>query len=115
MILDFSMLVRECLFLVGYISGNRSFPKPLKKDEEREYIRRMGQGDEEARQKLIEHNLRLVAHIAKKYASSPRVDSDDLISIGTIGLIKGVSSFDEKKSSGLASYVSRCVENVKLT
>ena len=115
MFFDFSMLIRECLVLVGYISGNKSFPKPLKKEEEREYIKRMSNGDETARQKLIEHNLRLVAHIAKKYASTPRVDSDDLISIGTIGLIKGVSSFDESKSTGLASYVSRCVENVTIT
>ena len=111
MIFGFAELIKNCLLLMGYISGGKSFPKPLSKDEEKKYIELMAKGDENARQKLIEHNLRLVAHIAKKYAATPRVDTDDLISIGTIGLIKGVSSFKSEKGTGLASYVSRCVEN----
>ena len=115
MIFGFAELIKNCLLLMGYISGGKSFPKPLSKDEEKKYIELMAKGDEDARQKLIEHNLRLVAHIAKKYAATPRVDTDDLISIGTIGLIKGVSSFKSEKGTGLASYVSRCVENVIIT
>lgn len=111
MLLGFAAIIKECLLLIGYVSGGKSFPRPLSKEEEKHYIELMEQGDEEARTKLIEHNLRLVAHIAKKYVNSSRVDSDDLISIGTIGLIKGVSSFDSKKSTSLASYTSRCVEN----
>lgn len=111
MLLGFAAIIKECLLLIGYVSGGKTFPKPLSKDEEKYYIEQMEKGDEDARSKLIEHNLRLVAHIAKKYSNSKRVDSDDLISIGTIGLIKGVSSFDSKKSTSLASYTSRCVEN----
>lgn len=111
MLLGFAAVIKECLLLIGYVSGGKSFPRPLTKDEEKHYIELMEQGDEDARTKLIEHNLRLVAHIAKKYVNSTKVDNDDLISIGTIGLIKGVSSFDSKKSTGIASYISRCVEN----
>lgn len=111
LLLGFAALIKECLVLIGYVSGGKSFPKPLPKEEEKKYIALMEQGDEEARSKLIEHNLRLVAHIAKKYVNNAKVDSDDLISIGTIGLIKGVSTFDSSKNTGLASYTSRCVEN----
>lgn len=111
LLLGFAAIIKECLLLIGYVSGGKSFPKPLTKEDEKKYIALMEKGDEDARGKLIEHNLRLVAHIAKKYANNPRVDSDDLISIGTIGLIKGVSSFDSSKNTGLASYTSRCVEN----
>ena len=87
-----------------------SFPKTLSKQEETELLERMGNGDEEAKRKLIEHNLRLVAHIAKKYYGSA-VDQDDLISIGTIGLIKAISSFKPVKGIRLATYASRCIDN----
>ena len=88
----------------------QSFPQPPSAKEEREYLKRCRAGDKDARNSLIERNLRLVAYIAKKYASMDR-DMEDLISIGTIGLIKAVDSFDESKGIRLASYASRCVEN----
>lgn len=88
----------------------QSFPQPPSAKEEREYLRRCQAGDKEARNMLIERNLRLVAYIARKYCSMER-DMDDLISIGTIGLIKAVDSFDESKGIRLASYASRCIEN----
>ena len=87
-----------------------SFPRPLRAEEEREYLERFAQGDLEARNKLIEHNLRLVSHILKKYYVQAS-DQDDLISIGTIGLIKGISTFKPDKNVRLATYASRCVEN----
>ena len=86
-----------------------SFPKPLSAEEERECLLRCQAGDMEARNKLIEHNLRLVAHIAKKYSGSVR-DHEDLLSIGAIGLIKGISSFDPTKGTRLATYAARCVD-----
>ncbi len=95
--------------LLSYVSGN-SFPKPLSAEEERHYIKLYRQGDESAKDVLIEHNLRLVAHIAKKYTNSIP-DSEDIISIGTIGLIKGISSFDPSKGTRLATYAARCVDN----
>lgn len=88
----------------------RSFKKPLKAEEERKYLKMYRDGDEAAKEKLIEHNLRLVAHIVKKYNSQDR-DLDDLISIGTIGLIKAVNTFDEKKGGRLVTYAARCIEN----
>jgi RNA polymerase sporulation-specific sigma factor len=88
----------------------QSFPQPPSAKEEKEYMRRCHQGDKEARNLLIERNLRLVAYIARKYSAKER-DMDDLISIGTIGLIKAVDSFDENKGLRLASYASRCIEN----
>ena len=88
----------------------RSFKKPLKAEEERYYLKMYRDGDEKAKEKLIEHNLRLVAHIVKKY-NSPDRDLDDLISIGTIGLIKAIITFDPEKGNRLAAYASRCVEN----
>ena len=87
-----------------------SFPKPLTAQEERHYLERSSKGDTEARNILIQHNLRLVAHIMKKYYANSS-DQEDLISIGTIGLIKGISTFDPSKSSRLATYAARCVEN----
>ena len=98
------------LFFTLSLSGTGSFPKPLKPEEERKYLERMAQGDMAARNKLIEHNLRLVAHIVKKYYSQTG-DQDDLISIGTIGLIKGISTFKPDKNVRLATYASRCIEN----
>ena len=95
------------------LSGG-SFPKPLSAKEERYYLERAAQGDLEARNTLIERNLRLVAHIMKKYYT-PEADQEDLISIGTIGLIKGVSTFDASKGARLATYAARCVENAILS
>lgn len=86
------------------------FPEPLSSEEEKNYLIQMSKGDEEARNILIERNLRLVAHIAKKYTTT-NVDQDDLISIGTIGLIKGINSFNVEKGSRLSTYVSRCIDN----
>jgi len=103
-------LMMNGLFFSLSLSGTGSFPKPLKAEEERECLERMAQGDIQARNKLIEHNLRLVAHIVKKYYSQTG-DQDDLISIGTIGLIKGVSTFRPDKNVRLATYASRCIEN----
>lgn len=91
-----------------------SFPKPLSEEEESECIEKYKNGDTDARNILIEHNLRLVAHVAKKYTSSGRiasVDFDDIISIGTIGLIKGIDSFNADKNVRLATYAARCIEN----
>ena len=96
--------------LFGYIQSNQLFPEPLRSEEEAIYLEKFKSGDEEARNILIERNLRLVAHVCKKY-SSTNVDNDDLISIGTIGLIKGINSFDQEKGVRLATYVSRCIDN----
>lgn len=88
----------------------KAFPKPLTTEDEKYYLNRLKAGDEKARQILIEYNLRLVAHIVKKY-QSPEDDMEELISIGTIGLIKAVDTFDHEKASKLATYAARCVEN----
>jgi RNA polymerase sporulation-specific sigma factor len=88
----------------------KSFPKPLSTKEEADYLRRCKEGDKEARDKLIEHNLRLVAHIVKKYNMVDK-ETDDLISIGTIGLIKAIDTFDDEKGIRLATYASRCIDN----
>mgnify|MGYP000999964689 CR=1 FL=1 len=102
--------ISNLLFFVLHVTGNGSFPKPLTSQEEREYLERWKNGDRDARSKLIEHNLRLVAHIIKKYYSNAN-DQDDLISIGTIGLIKAIDSFDSDKGIRLSSYAARCIEN----
>ena len=91
-----------------------SFPKPLTEEEERHYLALAKEGDLEARNVLIERNLRLVAHIMKKYYAQT-ADQEDLISIGTIGLIKGITTFDPEKGARLATYAARCVENAILT
>lgn len=107
--------LQSITLLLSYISNGNSFPKPLSAAEERECLERFNkEGDIEARNKLIEHNLRLVAHIAKKYTGSVR-DHEDLLSIGTIGLIKGITSFDPSKGTRLATYAARCVDNTILT
>ncbi len=93
----------------GYI-GNQFFPKPLSAKEEKEHLRKMKTGDEESRNILIEKNLRLVAHICKKYEQCA-IDKDDLISIGTIGLIKAIDSFSPDRNVRLATYAARCIEN----
>ncbi|MBE7023702.1 MAG: sigma-70 family RNA polymerase sigma factor [Ruminococcaceae bacterium] len=110
----FDTLIESFIFLISFVSGANSFPKPLSAKDERFYIEKMEQGDIEAKNKLIEHNLRLVAHIAKKYSGNVR-DSEDLISLGTIGLIKGINSFDSSKGTRLATYAARCIENTMLT
>lgn len=97
-------------FLLLHVCGNGTFPKPLSSKEERECLIKAKSGDIESRNKLVEHNLRLVAHIIKKYYSS-RSDQDDLVSIGTIGLIKAINTFDINKNIKLSSYASRCIEN----
>ena len=102
--------VEDLWALILHITGRSSFPKPLSAAEEREYLRRYAQGDQEARDVLIERNLRLVAHIIKKYYTQSG-DQEDLISIGTIGLIKGITSFDPGKGARLATYAARCIEN----
>ena len=95
------------IYLALHVTGSSSFPKPLSREEEEECLARIEQGDVEAKNKLIEHNLRLVAHIIKKYYASYR-DQEDLISIGTIGLIKAASSFNSGKGTKFATYASRC-------
>ena len=109
-ILGFFQFLKSAVFAVGYISGSNLFPEPLTSEEEKMYLEQMKNGDEEARNVLIERNLRLVAHVVKKY-SNTRVEQDDLISIGTIGLIKGINSFNVDKGSKLSTYVSRCIDN----
>ncbi len=99
------------LFLFAlHIDSKNVFPKPLNKSEEEECFKKMAEGDNQARSKLIEHNLRLVAHIIKKYYSNIK-EQDELISIGTIGLIKAVSTFDYLKGNKFATYASKCIEN----
>ena len=101
----------KCIYLLAsHVSGSHSFPQPLTPEEEAYHLERYAQGDEESKNILIEHNLRLVAHIVKKYSNIGK-DPDDLISIGTIGLIKAISTFDRKKKTRLATYAARCIEN----
>lgn len=109
-IAGFWSFLSSAVFAIGYISGGNLFPEPLSAEEEKTCLEKLKQGDDEARNILIERNLRLVAHVAKKYGNS-NVDQDDLISIGTIGLIKGINSFDVEKGSRLSTYVSRCIDN----
>lgn len=97
------------LFLVSYVTNN-VFPQPLSSEKELDCLKRMKAGDNQARDLLIEHNLRLVAHIVKKFENT-REDSEDLISIGTIGLIKAIQTFDYNKNTRLATYAARCIEN----
>lgn len=104
------VILGQIFFGVGYIQSGNLFPEPLTPEEEKIYLEKMRDGDEKARNILIERNLRLVAHIAKKYSSS-NVDQDDLISIGSIGLIKGINSFNMDKNFKLATYIARCIEN----
>ncbi|KAA0560579.1 RNA polymerase sporulation sigma factor SigK [Rossellomorea aquimaris] len=100
---------KELIFLVSYVKNN-AFPQPLSSADERKYLRLMAEGDEHARNMLIEHNLRLVAHIVKKFENTGE-DPEDLISIGTIGLIKAIESYSEGKGTKLATYAARCIEN----
>lgn len=106
-------LIKSLFCFTGSYS-NEVFPEPLSSEEEEECIRKKEEGDVDARNKLIEHNLRLVAHIIKKF-DSKYVDSDDLISIGTIGLIKGVDTFSKDKGVKITTYCARCIENATIT
>ena len=109
------LLLCNSLFLSLHLSGSAgSFPKPLPPEKEREYLERCAAGDLEARNLLVEHNLRLVAHIIKKYYTQS-ADQEDLISIGTIGLIKAVNTFRPDRGIKLATYASRCIENAILS
>ncbi len=104
-------MLRECLFFLGYVSGRSSFPPPLPPDEERKYLERLATGsDETARAVLIEHNLRLVAFVANRYPNTG-IEYDDLISIGTIGLIKAISTYDIKNGTPLSGYAAHCIRN----
>lgn len=104
------LLANYCYVFILHICKGNSFPKPLSAKEENEYLAKSKSGDISARNKLVEHNLRLVAHIIKKYYST-QTDHDDLVSIGTIGLIKAINTFDVNKNIKLSSYASRCIEN----
>lgn len=109
-----AMALEHLLYFALHIEGNGTFPKPLSSKEEKKYFEQMTAGNVDAKNKLIEHNLRLVAHIAKKYYATGG-DQDDLISIGTIGLIKAVNTFSYDKGTRFATYASRCIENAILT
>ena len=109
--LDFiAMLGQYVCFYILHVCSGGSFPKPLSKKDEEYYLERLKEGDNEARNKLVEHNLRLVAHIIKKYYGT-KCEQDDLVSIGTIGLIKAINTFKTDKKIRLSSYASRCIEN----
>ena len=109
MILKLLKYLFKDFYIFSAAYSNNIFPDPLKKQEEEKYIKEMLLGDKDARNKLIEHNLRLVAHIVKKYDN--KSETDDLISIGTIGLIKGIDSFSNKNGARLTTYCARCIEN----
>ena len=107
---NFVEFLKVTVFVLGYITGSNLFPEPLTLEEERIALIKMKDGDGDARNLLIERNLRLVAHVCKKYGNT-KIDQDDLLSIGTIGLIKGINSFNIEKGAKLSTYVSRCIDN----
>ena len=106
----FLAFLKTAIFAIGYITNNSLFPEPLTQEEEKKYLEKYMEGDEDARNILIERNLRLVAHVCKKY-NIPNIDNEDLISIGTIGLIKGINTFNLDKGVRLATYAARCIDN----
>ena len=112
--IGFFDLLKEMLMFAGYLSEGRALPKPLKSEEEAKYLAQYFNGDENARKLLIERNMRLVVHITKKYDNT-RFENDDLISIGTIGLIKGINTYSTDKGTQLATYCARCIENGFIT
>ncbi|MCQ2564490.1 MAG: sigma-70 family RNA polymerase sigma factor [Clostridia bacterium] len=99
----------KLMFFHGFVNEHSGFPGPLSKEEETECIKRMHEGDQQAREKLIDHNLRLIVHIAKKYTGS--LEAEELLSVGSIGLIKAIDSYQEDKGSSISTYASRCIEN----
>lgn len=105
-----ALILRALQILGGFVGNGSTFPQPLSDEEEARYIALMLKGDPEARNVLVERNLRLVAHIVKKFDNTGE-DVDDLISIGTVGLIKGISTFNPNKGTRLATYAARCIEN----
>lgn len=108
--MDILSLLSQMLFMILHLTDIDSFPRPLTKDEEEDAVLKMLNGDESAKKLLIEHNLRLVAHVVKKYYTKTD-DRDDLISVGTIGLIKGINSYKPNKGVKLATYCARCIDN----
>ena len=104
------LMLKECLFFLGYVTGRSQFPRAFTRQEEEDCLRRLAEGDGQAREELITHNLRLVSHIARKY-QVPGFGQDDLISIGVIGLIKAVNSFRPGTGTSLGTYAARCIEN----
>ncbi len=106
----FLLFLKSAVIALGYIQGNALFPEPLSQEEEKIYLEQMKNGSTEARNILIERNLRLVAHVSKKYITT-NISQDDLISIGSIGLIKAINSFDNSKNIKLATYAARCIDN----
>ena len=104
-----SQFLSKLMFFHGYVNEYNGFPKPLKKEEEDKLIEESNNGNEQAREKLINHNMRLVAHVCKKYNGA--AEADDLLSVGSLGLIKGIDSFKLDKGCQLSTYVSRCIEN----
>lgn len=106
---NFIIFMNKILLFSSFINNAQGFPQPLKEDEEKEYFLKFKNGDKEAKDILINHNLRLVAHIVKKYAGTS--EADDLISVGTIGLIKAINTFEYGKGTQLSTYAARCIEN----
>lgn len=106
---SFAYFLSRINLFTNYINTAQGFPKPLSLEQERELFEKMKKGDSKAREKLINHNLRLVAHIVKKYTNS--LEADDLLSVGTIGLVKAIDSFDYKKNVQLSTYAARCINN----
>lgn len=106
---NFILFMNKILMFSSYINNAQGFPKPLSREEEKEYFEKFKKGDKEAKDKLINHNLRLVAHIVKKYSGAG--EADDLISVGSIGLIKAINSFEYDKGTQLSTYAARCIEN----
>lgn len=113
MLLSLLSLFKQMLFFTGSYSNN-VFPDPLSKEEEEHHIKLMLAGNKDSRNKLIEHNLRLVAHIVKKFDNASN-DNDDLISIGTIGLIKGIDTYKNSHKTKITTYCARCIENAIIT
>lgn len=113
-LLIFSIILRPFVILCGYMINSNSFPKPLSREDEEKYLKLYSEGNEDARNILIERNLRLVAHIVKKYSNTGK-ETEDLISIGTIGLIKAISTYNPAKGTRLATYAARCIENAMQT
>lgn len=108
----FYALIKGIMFFASYVDSKNSFSHPLTPEKEKEYLKKSQEGDMDARDLLIEHNMRLVAHIAKKYANYP--DADELLSVGSIGLIKAIKTFKEGKGTQLSTYAARCIENEML-
>lgn len=104
-----AQFMSKLMFFHGYVNEFNGFPKPLTREQEDEYVEKMLAGDSSAREKLINHNMRLVAHVCKKYNGS--AEADELLSVGSIGLIKGIDSYKKDKGSQISTYVSRCIEN----